>query len=202
MAQLSRALAFFGPDIQVMEFPAWDCLPYDRVSPQCRRGGAAHDRAVAAGAREGPRQAVGAAHHRQRRAAAGAGARVRGDARAVGRARQRHRHGKASSSGWSSTASCAPRPCASPATTPCAAASSISFRPAWTCRCGSISSATRSRPSAPSTPRPSAAKATCAGSTWCRWRNSSSSPRPSAVSAPAMSPSSASPRPTTCSTRR
>jgi transcription-repair coupling factor (superfamily II helicase) len=33
MATLSRALAFFGPDIEVMEFPAWDCLPYDRVSP-------------------------------------------------------------------------------------------------------------------------------------------------------------------------
>jgi len=33
MAQLSRALAFFGPDIAVLEFPAWDCLPYDRVSP-------------------------------------------------------------------------------------------------------------------------------------------------------------------------
>ena len=31
MAQLSRALAFFGPDIEVMEFPAWDVLPYDRV---------------------------------------------------------------------------------------------------------------------------------------------------------------------------
>ena len=33
MAQISRALAFFGPDIQVMEVPAWDCQPYDRVSP-------------------------------------------------------------------------------------------------------------------------------------------------------------------------
>jgi transcription-repair coupling factor (superfamily II helicase) len=33
MAQLSRALAFFGPDLLVMEFSAWDCLPYDRVSP-------------------------------------------------------------------------------------------------------------------------------------------------------------------------
>ena len=33
MATLSRALTFFGPDIQTMEFPAWDCLPYDRVSP-------------------------------------------------------------------------------------------------------------------------------------------------------------------------
>src|SRR5262249_57128925 len=28
-----RALTFFGPDIEIMEFPAWDCLPYDRVSP-------------------------------------------------------------------------------------------------------------------------------------------------------------------------
>ncbi|HEX3163679.1 MAG TPA: transcription-repair coupling factor [Pseudolabrys sp.] len=33
MATLARALGFFGPDIEVMEFPAWDCLPYDRVSP-------------------------------------------------------------------------------------------------------------------------------------------------------------------------
>jgi transcription-repair coupling factor (superfamily II helicase) len=33
MAALSRSLAFFGPDIVTMEFPAWDCLPYDRVSP-------------------------------------------------------------------------------------------------------------------------------------------------------------------------
>jgi transcription-repair coupling factor (superfamily II helicase) len=33
MAQLSRALAFFAPDISVLEFPAWDCQPYDRASP-------------------------------------------------------------------------------------------------------------------------------------------------------------------------
>jgi transcription-repair coupling factor (superfamily II helicase) len=33
MAALSRALVFFAPDIEVLEFPAWDCLPYDRVSP-------------------------------------------------------------------------------------------------------------------------------------------------------------------------
>jgi len=33
MAALSRALSFFAPDIEVLEFPAWDCLPYDRVSP-------------------------------------------------------------------------------------------------------------------------------------------------------------------------
>ena len=33
MAQLHRALAFFAPEIAVAEFPAWDCQPYDRASP-------------------------------------------------------------------------------------------------------------------------------------------------------------------------
>ncbi len=33
MAALHRALTFFAPDMEVLEFPAWDCLPYDRVSP-------------------------------------------------------------------------------------------------------------------------------------------------------------------------
>jgi transcription-repair coupling factor (superfamily II helicase) len=33
MVTLHRALNFFAPDIEVLEFPAWDCLPYDRVSP-------------------------------------------------------------------------------------------------------------------------------------------------------------------------
>jgi transcription-repair coupling factor (superfamily II helicase) len=33
MAMLHRALSFFAPDTEILEFPAWDCLPYDRVSP-------------------------------------------------------------------------------------------------------------------------------------------------------------------------
>ena len=33
MAQLATALAFFSPKTEVIEFTAWDCLPYDRVSP-------------------------------------------------------------------------------------------------------------------------------------------------------------------------
>jgi transcription-repair coupling factor (superfamily II helicase) len=33
MAALARALTFFAPDIDVLELPAWDCQPYDRVSP-------------------------------------------------------------------------------------------------------------------------------------------------------------------------
>src|SRR5215470_4834221 len=33
MQQLERALQFFAPDLPVLQFPAWDCQPYDRVSP-------------------------------------------------------------------------------------------------------------------------------------------------------------------------
>ena len=33
MAAFERALSFFAPDLSVLTFPAWDCLPYDRVSP-------------------------------------------------------------------------------------------------------------------------------------------------------------------------
>ncbi len=29
-----RALQFFAPSLSVLSFPAWDCLPYDRVSPK------------------------------------------------------------------------------------------------------------------------------------------------------------------------
>ncbi|MEZ5647729.1 MAG: transcription-repair coupling factor [Alphaproteobacteria bacterium] len=33
MTRLVEALAFFAPELSVITFPAWDCLPYDRVSP-------------------------------------------------------------------------------------------------------------------------------------------------------------------------
>ena len=33
MARLAEALAFFAPEAEILRFPAWDCLPYDRVSP-------------------------------------------------------------------------------------------------------------------------------------------------------------------------
>lgn len=32
-ARLAEAVAFFAPAVDVVVFPAWDCLPYDRVSP-------------------------------------------------------------------------------------------------------------------------------------------------------------------------
>jgi len=33
MAAMQAALKFFVPDLPVLTFPGWDCLPYDRVSP-------------------------------------------------------------------------------------------------------------------------------------------------------------------------
>ena len=33
LAAMAGALAFFAPDLPVLTFPAWDCLPFDRVSP-------------------------------------------------------------------------------------------------------------------------------------------------------------------------
>ncbi len=33
LAALAGALSLFAPDLRVLRFPAWDCVPYDRVSP-------------------------------------------------------------------------------------------------------------------------------------------------------------------------
>ena len=33
MVAMQAALRFFAPDLPVITFPGWDCLPYDRVSP-------------------------------------------------------------------------------------------------------------------------------------------------------------------------
>ncbi len=40
------AVEFFAPDIDVLQFPSWDCLPYDRISPSrtiaAKRAGCLH----------------------------------------------------------------------------------------------------------------------------------------------------------------
>lgn len=33
MADLEQAIRFFAPTLETLSFPAWDCMPYDRVSP-------------------------------------------------------------------------------------------------------------------------------------------------------------------------
>ncbi len=36
MRAVADAAHWFAPEVQVIEFPAWDCLPYDRASPSLR----------------------------------------------------------------------------------------------------------------------------------------------------------------------
>jgi len=36
MRAIADAAAYFAPELQVLAFPAWDCLPYDRSSPSLR----------------------------------------------------------------------------------------------------------------------------------------------------------------------
>ena len=33
LERIANLISFFAPDITVLKLPAWDCLPYDRVSP-------------------------------------------------------------------------------------------------------------------------------------------------------------------------
>ena len=34
MDSIAKAVQFYAPDIEIVLFPAWDCLPYDRIGPQ------------------------------------------------------------------------------------------------------------------------------------------------------------------------
>ena len=36
MRAISATAAVFAPELEVLTFPAWDCLPYDRASPTLR----------------------------------------------------------------------------------------------------------------------------------------------------------------------
>ena len=36
MRAVAATAAFFAPELEVISFPAWDCLPYDRASPTLR----------------------------------------------------------------------------------------------------------------------------------------------------------------------
>ena len=33
LADWAQVFSFVAPDVEIIDFPAWDCLPYDRVSP-------------------------------------------------------------------------------------------------------------------------------------------------------------------------
>ena len=177
MATLSRALAFFAPDIEVLEFPAWDCLPYDRVSPHA---GVVAQRmtALARLARvKGRDRPADRADHGQRRPAARAAARDRSPGNRFRPRRQRcspmaRRHAMARAQRLH------PRRDRARAGRLRGARRhrrSVRARHGRR-RCGSISSATRWNRSAASIRRPSAPPTSCARSISCRWR-SFSSPR-------------------------
>jgi transcription-repair coupling factor (superfamily II helicase) len=36
MRGLAEATTYFAPELEIIQFPAWDCLPYDRASPSLR----------------------------------------------------------------------------------------------------------------------------------------------------------------------
>ena len=36
MRAIAATAPFFAPELEVLTFPAWDCLPYDRASPSLR----------------------------------------------------------------------------------------------------------------------------------------------------------------------
>jgi len=57
MEAMRAALAFFAPDMPVIIFPGWDCLPYDRVSPNADVA-AARMACLAALAHQMPKQFV------------------------------------------------------------------------------------------------------------------------------------------------
>ena len=94
MAQLVRALEFFGPDIELLQFPAWDCQPYDRVSPH---GGILAQRltTLARLSRlKGSEKPLDRADHRQRHHPARADPAGDGGAGAVACAKPHDRHGR------------------------------------------------------------------------------------------------------------
>ena len=58
MARSADALAFFHPGLEVITLPAWDCLPYDRVSPNAEIMSRRIDTLTRLAAQEGGRRVV------------------------------------------------------------------------------------------------------------------------------------------------
>ncbi len=54
MAGIADAVRYFAPTVEVLEFPAWDCLPYDRASPSLRISAQRLATLAAMRRREGP----------------------------------------------------------------------------------------------------------------------------------------------------
>ena len=85
LAEVERTIRFFAPTVEILDFPAWDCLPYDRASPNSAV--VATRMATLAAPAGRAEDAAGRAHHRQRHPPAGSRSRLRGAGIAVARRR-------------------------------------------------------------------------------------------------------------------
>ena len=85
LSAMRASLRFFAPELPMLAFPAWDCLPYDRISPNGEI--AARRMATLAALAAGFSSAVGGADHGERGDAAcpGAGGADRGELHGRGR---------------------------------------------------------------------------------------------------------------------
>ena len=166
---LKNALDFIAPELEVLTFPAWDCQPYDRVSPNtsvtAQRMTTLARLARSRSSEARPRILSTTVNAARPARAAARPDRIRDVLCGPG---QRRSTPTSSSRGSRPTDSCAPAPSAMRANTPSAAASSICFPPGCRTRCASTSSATRSNRSAPSIRRRSARPAPCARLISCR----------------------------------
>ena len=156
MRALADTAPLFAPELEVLTLPGWDCLPYDRASPALRV--MAERLATLHALQAQARQAATARHHRQRRDAAHADAVPHPPAR-------RARSPPGERIDRDTLAALLQAQSAMSRTDTVARAGrvrgarrrwSTCSRPARSRRCASISSATRSRASAASTPPTSA----------------------------------------------
>jgi transcription-repair coupling factor (superfamily II helicase) len=86
---MRAALAVMAPEVVVLDFPAWDCLPFDRVSPNPEISGTSDgDACPSAGGRAAGAvcllTTLNAADAEGANAASGAGGVVPGDGRRAG----------------------------------------------------------------------------------------------------------------------
>ena len=165
-ARGDRRRAFFAPELQVIEFPAWDCLPYDRASPALsvsarRLVGAAP---AAGKARPAPQLLVTTVNALLQRVLTPF--RIRESVRELKpgmRDRPREPDRAAPAPGLFA----APTPWSTPASSRCAARSSTCSPRASTRACGSTSSATSSKRCGCSIPTPSARPARSTSTCCC-----------------------------------
>ena len=175
MRAIASTAPFFAPELEVVQFPAWDCLPYDRASPTLRvmaeRVAALHRlQAKAKGAQLVLTTATAVTQRvltpfriRQLVATLAPGERI-------GPRRPRDPAG-------GRTAMSGPTPSTTRANIRCAAGWSTCSLAARNRRCGSTSSATRSRASVSSTPPTSAPSAASTASPCCPRRRRCSTRR-------------------------